>query len=102
MRTYLSNYDVGLFEMDDVNLLCRVFDEAWAAAEAAPSVYLVDEDLDHARNALARFIIETALEGERSAANLKAAGLKRLASYHRNAAARDRQGHGVNSPRAPA
>ena|SRR5437762_13619731 len=99
MRTYLSNYEVGLFEMDDIGLLCEVFDDCWTAVEAEPSIYLMDLDLDHARDALCRYIIDAALDGERSNASLKAAGLRRLTNCRRTATAKTLCDQELNSSR---
>jgi hypothetical protein len=78
MRNYLAAHHLGSFDPQEIEILCKAFDEVWYTVLASPSDYPTQDDMGQIREALLRYVADAAMDGESSPRRLKAAGLRRL------------------------
>ena len=78
MVRFLAGDYTGVFDEADLRLLCKAFEEAWAAVEKNPSGYFQGGNHDGAKEALASYIVASARAGERDVSRLRTAGLLQL------------------------
>jgi hypothetical protein len=77
----------GAFEPEDVRILVSAFDDAWQQIQNSSARLDSDRWIADARNALAKYIIDEALNGERDIMRLRDGALLHYAkSTLRNAA----------------
>ena len=75
MRVYLAKHHSGAFDPQTITVLVEALDDAWAAIQASGARLESDED---ARNAVAKIIVNLALQGERDRQRLVARALERF------------------------
>ena len=63
MIWYLRDYP-GVFDSEQIRLMSKAFDHAWAAVQASKASYATGDDAEPARAALAKWIIGAAMGGE--------------------------------------
>ena len=91
MRNYLSTHHDGSFDPQEVDILCRAFDEVWQTILANPLTYPTSDEVAQAREDLLRYVADAAMDGESSLRKLKAAGISRLVNSRLATAARGMQ-----------
>jgi hypothetical protein len=76
MRSYLDARHQGVFNADAIRILVDAFDEAWKSVQDSG----VADATEAAREALAKYIMQAALLGERDHRRLCDCALKHLAT----------------------
>ena len=71
--------DASVFDPATVRILSDALDQAWGALQTSGATFLTDETANHAREVLARCIVEMAKLGERDHGRLRDAALAHLA-----------------------
>jgi hypothetical protein len=78
MIRYLKANPVPAFDPDTIQTLCRALDMAWQTVEIDKAAFKVDGNAAHAREVLAKQIVELAKLGERDPQRLANGALARF------------------------
>ena len=77
MLRYLKDHPAA-FEPETINMLSQALDDAWRQVDADKTTYQIDGDVQGARSALAKAIVDMAKKGERDPKRLVDGALARL------------------------
>ncbi len=82
IKHYLGDYP-GVFDSEQIGLMGKAFDHAWAAVLASKASYAMGDDAEPARAALAKWIIAAAMSGERDPRRLSEGALANFAGANK-------------------
>jgi hypothetical protein len=82
MIRYLYKYP-GVFDMAEVRILTAALNIAWTTVEASGVRYAMGDNAEPSRAALAKHIIEAAMQGERDQRRLSEGARVSLAEAHK-------------------
>ena len=82
IKYYLSDYP-GVFDSEQIGLMSKALDRAWAAVQASKANYAMGDDAEPARVALAKWIIAAAMGGELDPRRLSEGALADLAGANK-------------------
>ena len=80
---YLDDHP-GMFDNEQIGLMSKAFDHAWAAVQASKASYAMGDKAEPARAALAKWIIAAAKGGELDPRRLSEGALAHLAGANKS------------------